>query len=363
MSPIKGLTDRGLAFPQIGVIRKGSPKGENVPGKDLQYFRVEFDANEERARQLFEEAYNKSGGKPAAMRVTFPFNEIDRVWDAYLEAYTASRLVARSDGETILYWRDGKDTLVKNGLATATRTVNIWRKTEGKNTEPLVISMTEGQSVPHIENMVFHRTEKTLVEARPVGRLRVVVPELKRLAYLALTTTSMNDIIALGGPDSGELGAISQLCKLLNLPVAGVPLILRRKPKKIAFSKTDGTQSSMVRYLVHIEADPEFVEKALASSRQLATPVVQLLNPGNTEKEEEVIEGVDEPENEEEIPTESVDDEPPAIELIDPLGQWAVGYAAKAWNISNSEAAKEIAKKNLGKAIDKAEFKQIVNGG
>ena len=42
--PIVGLTDRGMAFPQIGDIRKGEPKGENQPGKDLRWFRVEFDA-------------------------------------------------------------------------------------------------------------------------------------------------------------------------------------------------------------------------------------------------------------------------------------------------------------------------------
>jgi hypothetical protein len=51
-----------------------------------------------------------------------------------------------------------------------------------------------------------------------------------------------------------------------------------------------------------------------------------------------------------------------AIELIDPMGDWAVGYAAKNWNVERSEAAQEIAKQKLGKRIDKREFIKIVTG-
>lgn len=51
-----------------------------------------------------------------------------------------------------------------------------------------------------------------------------------------------------------------------------------------------------------------------------------------------------------------------AVELIDPMGSWAVEYAAKEWNISTGEAAKAIASKKLGKKFDKREFMQIVTG-
>jgi hypothetical protein len=49
------------------------------------------------------------------------------------------------------------------------------------------------------------------------------------------------------------------------------------------------------------------------------------------------------------------------IELIDPMGDWAVGFAAEKWNKERGEAAREIASKKLGKRIDKREFMQIVN--
>ena len=378
--PIKGLTDRGLSFPQIGVIRKGSPKEKRtnkegreyeIQGKDLQYFRVEIDDSEPKAKELFAKLY---GERPSVLRVTFPFDEIDRVYDAWLEAYTSNRLIARSDGERIIYWKEGKEIYVKNGLATATRTVSIWRRIGEKQTEPLAVPMTSNQPAPFIDGMVFHRTEKTLVEAKPVGRLRVVLPELKRLAYLVLMTTSLNDIISLGGPDSGELGAIKKLCDNLSLPLAGVPLLLRRKPKEVSYTDASGKQSRMTRWLIHIEADPEFVEGALASSKRLAMPVVALLNQGPAE-----VQGVHEPEELEEeydVPTDAeegevtevvVESQVPAGDaavMIDPLDKQAVGYAAHIWNTPPIRVRKDIERAiELGKLtnpIDKAAFKAWV---
>jgi hypothetical protein len=50
------------------------------------------------------------------------------------------------------------------------------------------------------------------------------------------------------------------------------------------------------------------------------------------------------------------------VEMIDPMGDWAVAYAANHWNSDNRQAAIEIGKKKLGKRIDKKEFIQIVTG-
>lgn len=379
--PIKGLSDRGLSFPQIGVIRKGSPKEKRtkegreyeIQGKDLQYFRVEIDESEPKAREIFAKLY---GEHPSVLRVTFPFNEIDRVYDAWLEAYTSNRLIARSDGERILYWKEGKEFYIKNGLSVCNRTVSIWRKIGEKQTEPLEVTLKVDQPVPFVDGMVFHRTEKTLVEAKPVGRLRVVLPELKRLAYLVLMTTSINDIIALGGPESGELGAIKKLCDNLGLPLAGVPLLLRRKPKDVAYTDGSGKQSRMTRWLIHIEADPEFVEGALASSKRLAMPVVALINQGPAE-----VQGVEEPEDadaeEDYVPGDAEEGEVTEVEieskapaptgdavLIDPLDKGPVAHAANAWNSAPAQVRKDIQKAiesgKLKNPMPKGDFKKWV---
>jgi hypothetical protein len=49
-----------------------------------------------------------------------------------------------------------------------------------------------------------------------------------------------------------------------------------------------------------------------------------------------------------------------AVELIDPMGSWAVKYACDAWSCKPSEAAPRITALKLGKKIDKADFIQIV---
>lgn len=51
-----------------------------------------------------------------------------------------------------------------------------------------------------------------------------------------------------------------------------------------------------------------------------------------------------------------------AIEMIDPMGSWAVEYAASKWNVSTGEAAKQIATRKLGKRFDKREFIELVDG-
>jgi len=116
--PIKGLTDRGMAFPQIGDIRKGEPRHTLIDadtgkprldkdgrpimtiGDDLHCFRVEFDATETQAVHDFTALY---GDKPNGIVIILPFDEIGLVWDAWREAYTAGAMNHRCDGEHVVY--------------------------------------------------------------------------------------------------------------------------------------------------------------------------------------------------------------------------------------------------------------------
>ena len=66
------------------------------------------------------------------------------------------------------------------------------------------------------------------------------------------------------------------------------------------------------------------------------------------------------------VPVENISQETGEItepvELIDPMGEWAVGFAAEKWNMSKPEAAKQIASKKLGKKFDKHEFIALIEG-
>lgn len=72
----------------------------------------------------------------------------------------------------------------------------------------------------------------------------------------------------------------------------------------------------------------------------------------------EIVDGIASPEN----INQETGQASAAVELIEPMSDWAVAYAAEFWGIDKPTAAREIAKKKLGNRIDKAEFVQIVKG-
>lgn len=235
---IKGLTDRGQAFPQIGDIRKGDKGGNRGAPRDLQYFRVEFDEREADAAGAFRQAY---GDKPTEINIFLPFNEIERCWDAWCEAYTAGRMVARSDGEYFLYLVDIKTgaMIVRDGLR------------------------ADGQKEPHRE--VIGKTEKSIIKCRPVGRLKVIIPELRRLAYVVVHTTSVIDIRNI----SEQLEAI----KTINGGrIVGIPLVLRRRPKAVSVPREDGTKARLTKWMLSIEADPRWTALKIAQLDRLSLP-------------------------------------------------------------------------------------------
>lgn len=277
---IRGLTDRGSAFPEIGFIRKGKKEGNAMI--DLQYFRVEF--AEEETQAEFNELYKNDAGKvePVEIKIMFPFDDIERNWEAWLEAYTAGRMVARSDGEKMLYWVDAK-----------TGEMKVIRSVDATGKEVLM---------PANYKVGTYQTQKGQTKdilLKPVGRLKVVLPELKRLAYVTVHTTSYHDIINI----SQQLDAL----KVVNgNRLAGIPLMLRRRPRNISCPDTrePGKKIRREKWLLSIEADPVWVQMQLIALKQKALPgagdIALLI--GKTEETNDI----EEPEN---LPEEMIDDE------------------------------------------------------
>ena len=246
--PIKGMTDQAPSFPQIGVIRKGAPKPtdekEKRPGADLEYFRVVFDAEETEAAETFSRVY---GEQPQEINILIPFDEIDRNWEAWREAYVTGALIHRCDGENVVYAIDPKtgEVLVQNGLSLKTH-------------QPVAC---DGSA-----------------ECKPSGRLRVIVPELRRLAYLMVLTTSIHDIVNI----SGQLEGI----KAMNGgQLRGIPLVLRRRPKGISTpNPKTGKRTRREKWLLSIEADPKWVGAKLLQIEAASYPA--LLAPADEDFDE-----------------------------------------------------------------------------
>jgi hypothetical protein len=280
VSPIRGLTDRGADFPEIGRIRKGGEveEGSRKPGPDLDYFRVDFEDEE---KHMADRLLEIAGPAPKELPIHLPLNRVEDVWDAWIEGYTAGGLVYRSNGngpaevaagETgVVFWRDplSGDTLVRNGLAL--RDLSLPDGTQVKAGKPVHCVAQSGHAVGQYEGADGSRHE---LLATPRGRLKVMIRGLNRFAYLMLTTGSQHDIANI----SAQLAGLEIIQHEARLPgLAGIPLILRRRSKEISVPrKIDGKvkRVRMVKSLISIEADPEWAEVKYLAMMEAATPTI-----------------------------------------------------------------------------------------
>lgn len=218
--PIKGLTDRGASLPQIGTLRKGDKKtSATMPGKDLDYFR--FVTEDAEAESAFLAAY---GAQPRSINVFLPFATVDENFEAWMEEYTASALKHRCDGETCVLWLKGDQTY-----------------------------STEPRPCPG--------------GCKQTGRLKVVIPELGRMAIVTVMMTSKHDILNL----HASLMAIDEA--RMNGSLRGIPLVLRRVEKKISTPR-DGKRMRVTKWLLQIEAQPRWVALQLQAQERAALPGV-----------------------------------------------------------------------------------------
>ncbi len=309
--PIIGLTDQPRAFVELGQLRKGAPKPKDQqrPGKDLTYFRATFEDSEEKAANMFQETY---GDEPREINIRLPFNTVDENFDAWQEAYVRGGLIHRCNGEYIQYEVNPQtgDVLVRRGLDTDGNEV----KCDGS------------------------------ADCKPTGRLKVIIPELRRLAFMTVLTTSVWDILNI----SRQLEAIRHVNdeKLQN-----IPLILKRRPREISTpSGTGGKRARREKWLLSIEADPDWV-----ATRILALPApdeteLLALPPGirDITDDEEIVE--------EELPfTDGISEgEPTTQERWNGFLESANITQEKALEFLSAESVNEWKKQEEGRNLDAA---------
>jgi recombination directionality factor gp3-like protein len=221
---IIGLTDRSAAFPTIGTLRKGAPKPEtgNKPGADLKHFR--FDSEDKSASDLFVEHY---GNEPRAIRVFVPFKTTQENFEAWKEEWTASSLKHRCDGVNCVRWLTP----------------------EGRYSD---------------------KPKPCPGGCKQVGRLSVIIPELKRAAFVTVLTTSIHDIL--------QLNANLLALEAARGDLRGIPMVLKRSPRKISTPNgNNGDRARREKWLITIEAQPQWVELQLIAQEREALPQVDRL--------------------------------------------------------------------------------------
>ncbi len=241
----RGYHRRRKRFPEIGRIRKGAPKEKNKPGKDLTYFRIDLDTEDpgyDEAQRLLFQHYQE---EPRALDVFLPFPTVDDNYEAYYEAYLQSGLVFRGE-----YWPD------EHGHR---KVLYIDKRRVG-----LSIDLDVGLMFNPAEPIGSYKTQKGKPKpliAVSVGRLRVILPVLKRLASLTVLTGSKHDISQL----DEQLAALEDFGSQLT----AIPLLLTRKPKKIKTpSGEDGEPVRREKWLIHIEAHPTWVGQKLIEAQR-----------------------------------------------------------------------------------------------
>lgn len=230
--PILSLqTNRAPQFPCIGKLRKGGAKRQNANGKeimgiDLNHFR--FVSEDATAVQSFVAYY---GQEPTAINVLMPYRTADENFNAWLEEYRAGGMLRRCDGQTCNFHRDA------NGAA---------------NTTPVPCMRVQGQPC----------------NCKAVGRLSVIIPELARLAWVAVETHSLYDIM--------QLTENLQAAEVLRGSLQGIPFILSRRDREISTPDGKGGRARRTKSLLFLEPDPSWVQRQLAAVQYAALPVVDM---------------------------------------------------------------------------------------
>lgn len=256
-----------IAFPEVAVLRKGTPKvkGQNgfIQGSDLgKNFRIAFYPGTTDSREAWQRAHPETyvkydmtyrrpgqyaepdGFEVERIRAMVPFRSVFDAWEWANEAHSAGRMVAKADDEHYLMLRDplnGK-YIVQNG-------------------EPYT-EYHHGDVVRYEKN-----GKQTVLPIRTVGRLRLFIPELERMVFITLKTTSFYDRLNI----DANLSAIQFLANTLNGGnAAGVPFFIYRREQEVTWNKPDGSAARVKKWLVNIEADPEWVKVATARMANFA---------------------------------------------------------------------------------------------
>jgi hypothetical protein len=228
--------------------------GKGKPGEDLDYFRVVFDEAETESAARFAAAYPE---EPRELNVILPFNRIDDVWDAWMEAYVASGLVHRSDGADVWFHinplNGQKEVIEGQGMVQGATL-----KCPSANGEP-------------VAQYIGGNGSKRNLFASPVGRLKVVIAELNRFAFLTVMTGSQHDIANI----SAQLKALEEI----HGKIAWIPLKLRRRPKMVSTPMGDeGKRVRTEKWLLSVEADPDWVDAKIVAMEADVFPVAQSLD-------------------------------------------------------------------------------------
>jgi hypothetical protein len=230
--PIVNLTktsEVGSGLPRIGKLHKGEKKTDaNRPGKDLEYFRMEFEPEFADLREEWEALY---GEKPDGFELVYMTHAtVDEAFATWKEDWNSSAtMLHRCDGEHQHVWY--------SQAAQAYSTAKEKCAVTGPNP----------------------------CACKNVGRLNLLIPEFIQvtgiLGYVMVETHSINDILTV-------YRTLADVQRINSGTLLGVPFSLGRATKKISAPKTgkNGVRDGRIKVnksLFYLHVDPDFTRETL----------------------------------------------------------------------------------------------------
>jgi len=245
---IKGLTDAESViarFPAIGKLRKGGeqkPKIDKrtgqpekdkfgnvkmIQGEDLDYFR--FDSQKPKAVITFTEHY---GNQPKMFHVYLPFATPDDNFSTWKEAYSASALQHRCDGERV-----------------------ILQLEQGKYVDYRKVSESQRPECPG--------------GCKEIGRLELILPEMWKsgfIGHVTLETHSKHDLMTI----MASLRKAYTERQKRGMDLRGMQFTLYRQNREVSvpgWGKNEGKRVRVTKNLVILEPSVDWAVLQLEAMR------------------------------------------------------------------------------------------------
>jgi len=400
--PLMNVMERGMRLPTIGKIRKGMQvpvidRDSNAPKKDSkgnivmrpverEFFVFSIDPTQQaEVTSVLRSAYGTDQIRELNVFLAFP--DAFRNFSFWLEAYNYNQLIARSDERLVTYLFDVEtnEILVK-GDERGNNPVVVAHSSKPKSAAGvLVANVSVGQPLPYAPEMVLGRAKGSDrdITFKAVGRLTVVIPELRRLATFSFVTGSYwYDIPQI----YSTINIVEQICQATGRGANTIPMVLRRVEREGTYTDDSGAKKKKIRHDAELEIRGDIISGLLDTYK--SSPFALALENNNqpvlpagsgAEPEEDYDAHV----TEELIPGESMVDaavslggrntpidaglvDDPKDEKIDPFSEQSVKWAAKEWNMDTITAAQELGKMlksgKITAPMGKKSFKRIVKG-
>jgi len=230
-----------IAFPVVANIRKGAPKGERRPGKDLeQRFRVVFEPGMEAYQKRFLELYGSL--TPTTINAMLPFNDLSACYEISNEAYKAGMLVFKAVNGQVLVHRNPEngDYLVRDGAA------------QGQG-----VSTTYDPYAFRALTYTSHDGRQVTLPIKTQTRVKLFIPEMEDFVWFLLKSTSYYDSLNI----QNNIAAVQMVADAATGGrVAGVRINVFRAQQSILWNSPEGPRR-IDKWLLNIKIDPSWVKQ------------------------------------------------------------------------------------------------------